>query len=113
MKFLAICTLLGGVMGSGAVLAQAPAGVLQRPPAEVYPNLAGGSPQLVAEMRAEAARRATTDDVTIASRLDMNRDGLISRTEWDKPLERGISIAEYQDTEIQPATRRYIRGTPK
>lgn len=58
MRILTICSLLGGVIGSGAVLAQAPAGVLQRPPAEIYANRAGGTPQLEGEMNA-AARRGT------------------------------------------------------
>ena len=77
-------------LAGGAVLAQAPAAVTPRPPAEVNPNASGGKAQAKGEMNAEAkGSKMGTQAPAVATAtmgnkaMDANGDGYVSRKEWD------------------------------
>ena len=63
---------LAAALACGAAFAQAPAGVVERPAAQQNPNTAGGQAQAKGEMRAD-----------MRMMMDSNKDGMISRSEWD------------------------------
>ena len=72
-------TLLGALLACGSVLAQAPAGVLQRPAGESNPSMSGGVAQQRGEMRNDARTGMTMDH----SSMDANKDGMVSQKEWN------------------------------
>lgn len=84
--------LFAVAMACGAVLAQAPAGTT-RPPQELNPNSSGGQAQTKGAMNNDAktggmsASAGTTAGQTTTSMgnkgMDLNGDGMISRTEWN------------------------------
>ncbi|MCE3271303.1 MAG: hypothetical protein K0S57_1700 [Ramlibacter sp.] len=83
--------LFAVAMACGAVLAQAPSGTT-RPPQELNPNSSGGQAQTKGAMNNDAktggmsASAGTTAGQTTAmgnKGMDLNGDGMISRTEWN------------------------------
>ena len=82
---------LAVALAGGAVLAQAPAGVVTRPPAEQNPNASGGKAQARGEMNAEAkgansgmrASAGPTATMGGYKSMDVNGDGYVSRKEWN------------------------------
>lgn len=95
---LATCAL-----ASAAALAQAPAGVVQRPSAETNPTAAGGAPAARAEMKTDMKKGMEAGTPMPADKgmgmkkdagmgmgmagmgmkdMDANGDGMISKQEW-------------------------------
>jgi hypothetical protein len=81
---------LAMALAGGAVLAQAPASVTPRPPAEVNPNASGGKAQAKGEMNAQAKgansgmSASAGATATMGNKaMDANGDGFVSRQEWD------------------------------
>ena len=83
----------------GAALAQAPAGVIQRPSAETNPIAAGGAPAAKAEMKTDMKKGMDSGMPTagvksmpmdkgmamggmMMKKMDTNGDGMISKKEW-------------------------------
>lgn len=116
-RLFAITSLLGAALASSAALAQAPEGVLDRPSAEAFPNLAGGEPQLEGERNAQA-RRGTAPDTTVLGAgpftMDLDADGVITRAEWDAyHAARSIPAASTPNAVPNPGEEPPYGATPK
>jgi hypothetical protein len=80
---LAKLTVIALTLACGSVFAQAPQGSPTRPPEEINPNKSGG----IAQQRAAAKTDARTGGNTAAmgaASMDTNRDGMVSKKEWDR-----------------------------
>ncbi len=137
------------LVACGTVLAQAPKGTLDTPPAQTYPSGSGGAPAAIAQDRVNAKKAAgastaarsptagpagttapaqlnpmasggtaqTTAEMGANARImDTNRDGMISRKEWNshhsamwKAMQAKGKNGSVPWTEVESR----MRGTPK
>lgn len=87
--------LVAATLSWATAFAQAPAGALPRPPAQINPSASGGAPAAKAEMNTEAKTGAMPMASGMGSTsamgagmgmgmkgMDANGDGMVSKKEW-------------------------------